>query len=181
MITWILELIIAFIMGSIPFGIIICQAMGLKNPKSYGSTNIGASNVARQNLAAGAATLLCDALKGFLAIKLLSNHDSILFAVVAGHCFSPLLSFNGGKGVATALGGVLATHPHIAYVLIFIWGTIFSRKRTPGTSSIISAVILLLYGAASKNIWLSLTSAIILIRHIPNVISSAQQAQPEQS
>ena len=179
MITWILELTIAFIIGSIPAGILVCQALGLKNPKTYGSTNIGASNVARQSLTAGAITLALDALKGFLAIKFLSPHDSITLAVVAGHCFSPLLAFNGGKGVATALGAVLASHPHIAYVLIFTWATVFSRKRVPASASIFCAILLFIYGIANSNIWLGLTSAIILMRHLPNVINYNKPASTQ--
>ena len=174
MFTWILELIIAFIIGSIPVGIIVCQAFGLKSPKTYGSTNIGTSNVARQNLSAGAITFLLDALKGFIAIKFLSHHDSITLAVVAGQCFSPLLAFNGGKGVATALGALLASHPHIAYVLMFTWGTVFSRRRVPATASIVCAALLFIYGIANSDIWLGLTSTIILMRHLPNVITTKQ-------
>ena len=72
----ILEIIIAFGIGCIPFGIIVCNKMGLASPKTYGSKNIGASNVARQNILAGALTLLLDASKGYIAILLLSATPS---------------------------------------------------------------------------------------------------------
>ncbi len=172
MLTWLLELIIAFIIGSVPSGILVCRALGLKNPQTYGSTNIGTSNVARQSLLAGAATLLLDVAKGFITLKLLATHDSVVFAVVSGHCFSPLLAFNGGKGVATGIGALLVSQPHVAVVLSFIWLTLFSRKKNPGTSSISAAILLLIYAVANKNIWLALTSIIVLLRHTPNVIQA---------
>ena len=169
-----LQHVIAFGLGSIPFGIIVCQAMGLSSPKSYGSKNIGASNVARQNLKAGALTLLLDAAKGFLAVKLLASAPSIIFAVVVGHCYSPILRFNGGKGIATAGGALVAAFPAPAIVLLSLWATVFMRSRIPARASIATTILLLIYGAIGKDIWLVLTSLVILIRHIPNV----RAAQP---
>ncbi|MEC7030126.1 MAG: glycerol-3-phosphate acyltransferase [Pseudomonadota bacterium] len=174
MFTLLLETLIAFFIGSVPFGILVCQSFGLQNPRSYGSTNIGASNVARQSYFAGVVTLVLDILKGYLALKLLSTHDAILLAVVAGHCFSPLLAFNGGKGVATCLGALLASQPGVAAVLIFTWASVFVNRRVPATSSITSAILLLIYAASSAKTWVGITSIIILVRHIPNVIASRQ-------
>ena len=169
MVMWIVELMLAFVIGGIPFGMIVCQSLNLQSPKTYGSKNIGASNVARQNIYAGALTLLLDALKGGLAIILFGGHGSIIFAVVAGHCFSPLLHFNGGKGVATALGAVTASTPHISAVLMIIWLTVFLKKNVPATASITCSVILAFYAALLKSPWLVATALMIIIRHIPNV------------
>lgn len=165
----ILEMIIAFAIGSIPFGVIICQSFKLQNPKSYGSGNIGATNVARQNKLAGLATLLLDAGKGALAIVLLSAQPSTTFAVVLGHCYSPLMRFNGGKGVATALGALMVSSPPVAAVLAVLWATVLIRRKTVGTASIIASMFLVIYGLLMQSFWLSLLGLLIIIRHAPNV------------
>jgi acyl phosphate:glycerol-3-phosphate acyltransferase len=165
----IIHFIIAFSIGSIPFGIIICKSLGLASPKTYGSKNIGASNVARQNLLAGILTLALDAAKGFLALKLLPGHDSLILAVVLGHCFSPLLNFRGGKGVATTSGALFASTPSTAVVLLSLWGVTYMRKKTPAISSLVCSAMLLLYAAMQHNPWLAATSIIVIIRHTTNV------------
>jgi glycerol-3-phosphate acyltransferase PlsY len=167
-----LESIIAFLLGSIPFGIIICHQMGLASPTTYGSKNIGASNVTRQNVFAGALTFLLDAAKGFIAIKLLSANPNIIFFVTAGHCYSPFLKFNGGKGVATLGGALIAALPPVAAVLMSIWAAVFSRNKVPATASLAVAFILLIYAAIGSNIWLVLSSLMIMIRHKSNVTAS---------
>lgn len=169
LLSLVLKFICAFLLGSIPFGIIVCELCGLKNPTTYGSTNMGASNVARQHKAAGFLTLILDALKGFLAITLLSANSYILFAVVSGHCFSPLMRFNGGKGVATGLGGCLALFPHVAATLALLWAVVFWRSQKPFIASLACAFVLMAFSAINHDLWLVATTLLIITRHASNV------------
>ena len=107
----------AFLSGSIPFGLLVIKAAGKGDVRAQGSGNIGATNVMRAGgKALGIATLLLDAAKGFvpvfLALRALGPDGAsfVVLAAVAGHVFTPWLRFKGGKGVATALGAVLAYH-----------------------------------------------------------------------
>src|ERR1700722_7311561 len=103
----------AYILGSIPFGILITRILGGKDIRTAGSGNIGAANVTRvAGPAAGILTLLLDTAKGYAAVWLAARywHDSATWmmiaglAVLLGHCFPIWLNFKGGKGAATALG-----------------------------------------------------------------------------
>jgi glycerol-3-phosphate acyltransferase PlsY len=114
--TWCLG---AFLSGSIPFGLLLMKLAGKGDVRTQGSGNIGATNVMRSGgKALGIATLLLDAAKGFLPVFLARQAGLgpeilawLVLAAVAGHVFTPWLKFKGGKGVATALGTVLAYHP----------------------------------------------------------------------
>jgi acyl phosphate:glycerol-3-phosphate acyltransferase len=170
----ILQFVLAFFIGSIPFGIIVCESLKLKTPTSYGSGNIGASNVARQNLAAGALTLLLDASKGGLALLLLAPTDAVLLSVILGHCYSPVLNFNGGKGVATAVGALLVSHTSPAIILMTLWGITFMHKRTPALSSIICSLMMLIYALLIPSYCLAAASALIIIRHQSNIYAYQQ-------
>lgn len=107
----------AFLCGSIPFGLILVKLSGKGDVREHGSGNIGATNVSRVGgKALGVLTLLLDILKGFLPVFLAKQMGfsfevlSLLsLAAVLGHVFTPWLKFQGGKGVATALGVILAT------------------------------------------------------------------------
>src|SRR5690606_16837878 len=114
--TALLAAVAAYLVGSIPFAVLVSRAMGLPDPRSFGSGNPGATNVLRSgSKAAAILTLAGDALKGWLpvwvAVRL--GMDDTVVAVVAlaaflGHVFSVWLRFKGGKGVATAAGAILA-------------------------------------------------------------------------
>ena len=107
----------AFLCGSIPFGLLLVKLSGKGDVRAHGSGNIGATNVSRVGgKALGVVTLLLDILKGFLPVfvaKMLGVGSDLLalmaLAAVLGHVFTPWLKFQGGKGVATALGVILAT------------------------------------------------------------------------
>ena len=107
--------IIGYLIGSIPFGLLVSRKMGLGDPRDIGSGNIGATNVLRTgSKKAAAATLFLDGAKGaavVLLAKLLAGSDAMMVAALAamiGHCFPVWLKFKGGKGVATFLGIMLA-------------------------------------------------------------------------
>lgn len=121
--------IIGYLLGAVPFGVVISKAMGLPDPRTVGSKNVGFTNVLRvSGKTPGILTLIGDMGKGwmmgFTATQLLQDEWTILAVALApflGHLFSPFLGFKGGKGVATALGSVLGVAPLIGLLLLLAW------------------------------------------------------------
>ncbi len=121
--------VVGYLLGAVPFGIVVSKAMGLPDPRTIGSKNIGFTNVLRvSGKTAGILTLIGDIGKGwvmgFAAMRLLETEWAILAVAIApflGHLFSPFLGFKGGKGVATALGSVLGVSPSIGLLLLLAW------------------------------------------------------------
>ena len=119
----------AYLIGSIPIGVVVSKLMGLQDPQTAGSGNIGATNVLRLGgKAAGLLTLLGDFGKGLIAVDLAGlwfSHGPTVWAcgaaAILGHVFSVFLGFRGGKGVATGLGVVTPLWPWAAAALITIW------------------------------------------------------------
>ncbi|WP_299662803.1 glycerol-3-phosphate 1-O-acyltransferase PlsY [uncultured Ruegeria sp.] len=119
---------LGYLIGSIPFGMIVARVMGLGNLRQIGSGNIGATNVLRTgNKAAAALTLFFDAAKGAVAVLLagaLAGEDAAQIAALAaflGHCFPVWLGFKGGKGVATFLGLWLALDWRVGIACCLTW------------------------------------------------------------
>ena len=128
MIQLILWAALGYLLGPIPFGMIVARVMGLGNLRQIGSGNIGATNVLRTgNKAAAALTLLFDAAKGAVAVLLaraLAGEDAAQIAALAaflGHCFPVWLGFKGGKGVATFLGLWLALDWRVGVACCLTW------------------------------------------------------------
>lgn len=128
MMQLILWAVIGYLMGSIPFGMIVAKVMGLGNLRQIGSGNIGATNVLRTgNKAAAALTLIFDAAKGAFAVLLaraLAGEDAAQIAALMaflGHCFPVWLGFKGGKGVATFLGLWLALDWRVGVACCLTW------------------------------------------------------------
>ena len=124
----ILWAVLAYLMGSIPFGMVVAKVMGLGNLRNIGSGNIGATNVLRTgNKAAAALTLLLDAAKGAVAVLLaraMAGEDAVQIAALAaflGHCYPVWLGFKGGKGVATFLGLWLALDWRVGVTCCATW------------------------------------------------------------
>ena len=121
--------VLGYVLGGIPFGIVVSKALGLPDPRTVGSMNIGFTNVLRvSGKTAGILTLLGDFGKGWVcawvAMHWLTVESYIMvvaFAPILGHMFSPFLGFKGGKGVATAVGVVLGLSPSIGLLLLLIW------------------------------------------------------------
>ena len=121
--------VLGYLLGAIPFGIVVSKAMGLLDPRTVGSKNVGFTNVLRvSGKKAGVLTLLGDMGKGWLlgwvAMQWLTVESFIMivaFAPILGHLFSPFLGFKGGKGVATAMGVVLGLSPSIGLLMLLIW------------------------------------------------------------
>lgn len=119
---------LGYLMGSIPFGMVMAKVMGLGNLRNIGSGNIGATNVLRTgNKAAAALTLIFDAAKGGVAVlvaRVLAGEDAAQIAALAallGHCFPVWLGFKGGKGVATFLGIWLALDWRVGVACCLTW------------------------------------------------------------
>jgi glycerol-3-phosphate acyltransferase PlsY len=146
----------AYLLGSIPFGLIFAKILGGKDVREHGSGNIGATNVTRvAGPWAGLFTLLLDVAKGSAAVLLAArftehNATAMILAGVAallGHCFPVWLHFKGGKGVATALGIFIALCPlaALAAFLLFLLVVLFWRYVSLGSLSAAAAMPLLVY------------------------------------
>ncbi|MDH4327045.1 MAG: glycerol-3-phosphate 1-O-acyltransferase PlsY [Nitrospira sp.] len=124
-----LFMLIGYLLGGVPFGVVISKAMGLPDPRTVGSKNVGFTNVLRvSGKTAGILTLIGDMGKGwvmgYVATQWYQTEGAILLIALApflGHLFSPFLRFKGGKGVATALGSVLGVAPLIGLFLLLAW------------------------------------------------------------
>ena len=164
----------SYLLGSIPFAVVVTRAMGLADPRSFGSGNPGATNVLRTgNKAAAALTLLGDAAKGWLAVFIahyISEHYGLSTTVVAacavaaflGHLYPAFLGFKGGKGVATALGVLLALNPWLALSTVGTWLIIVYVSRYSSLAAIVSAVFAPLYYLLGGNVAWVLSPAIAI-------------------
>jgi len=141
-------LIAAYLVGSVPFAVVVSKIFGLADPRSYGSGNPGATNVLRSgNKAAAALTLVGDAAKGWLAVWLAARIGAsplvvalIALAVFLGHLYPLFLGFKGGKGVATALGVLLAIQPWLGVATALTWLIVAAFMRYSSLAAIVAAV-----------------------------------------
>jgi glycerol-3-phosphate acyltransferase PlsY len=146
--------IAAYLLGSISFAVVTSKAFGIADPRTYGSGNPGATNVLRSGKKAAAAlTLLGDAAKGWLAVFLVMHFypDASLFialvvlAVFLGHVFPIFLKFKGGKGVATALGVLLALSVWMGLAVLATWLFMAVVFRYSSLSALIAAIAAPIY------------------------------------
>ncbi|MDC3180736.1 glycerol-3-phosphate acyltransferase [Gammaproteobacteria bacterium] len=157
-----------FLLGAIPSGPIVCNLLRLKDPSSYGSRNVGATNVARQNQTAGIYTLLLDFSKALLPLSFLNLGEYWILAPILGHCFSPFLKFRGGKGVATALGGLFAAKLSLGLFASLLFITAYSASQNVGASSIMTCLLLMIYSIIFGEAYLLMSAGFVLIRHHDN-------------
>lgn len=126
---YLLGVVGAYLLGSIPFGLVISRIFGADDPRTHGSHNIGFTNVLRvSGKKVGILTLIGDLGKGTAATVTVGYMGFpwlwilvIGFTVILGHVFSIFLRFKGGKGVATALGAIIGIHPLIGWLLVGVW------------------------------------------------------------
>lgn len=179
-----LLVVAAYLVGAIPFGVIVVRLFTGGDVRKVGSGNIGATNVAR---AAGkkvaALVLLLDALKGFLpafvAARLLAPEDAwwiagVGFAAFIGHCFPVYLRFRGGKGVATALGVNLALVPLAALAGVITYVAVYKGFRVSSLGSLSGALVatLVAFFAAGPDAYawgIIAMVAVIFVRHTGNI------------
>ncbi len=177
----ILVLLFSYLLGAVPFGLVITRLAGLGDIREIGSGNIGATNVlrtGRKELAI--ATLLLDAGKGAIAVLITSyllNRPDIAaaagLAAFIGHCFPVYLRFSGGKGVATFFGTLLAVSPMVGLVASATWlavAVIFRMSSLAGLSASVAAPIAS-YFLSGGNDWMFLAgmTVMIFIRHRENI------------
>jgi glycerol-3-phosphate acyltransferase PlsY len=178
-INLIVAAVFGYLLGSIPFGLLVTRAAGLGDVRKIGSGNIGATNVLRTgNKGLAALTLLLDMLKGTAAALVAGYFSPELglaagFAAFIGHIFPVWLGFKGGKGVATYLGVLLGLSWQAALVFAVVWLALAFLLRYSSASSLTAAVaapvFLYFTGRADLAIVFAVMSAIIWIKHHTNI------------
>lgn len=171
-----------YLLGAVPFGVVISKAMGLPDPRMVGSKNVGFTNVLRvSGKKAGILTLIGDMGKGwvmgFAATHLLQDEWAVLVIALApflGHLFSPFLGFKGGKGVATALGSVLGVAPLIGLVLLLAWiGAVALWRYSSGGAltafGLFPFIAALLRPTMAFILFSIVVSALIVVKHKGNI------------
>jgi glycerol-3-phosphate acyltransferase PlsY len=176
----------AYLMGSVSFAIVVSKLLRLEDPRTYGSQNPGATNVLRTgNKLAAVLTLVGDCAKGWFAVVLAIYFSTPLelgitgvslaaFAVFAGHVWPIFFGFKGGKGVATALGVLLALSPPVGVTTLCTWIIIAYTYRYSSLAALVAAVFapiyqLLLFGPGVKLVAIFLMSVILIYRHRGNI------------
>lgn len=181
---------LAYLLGSIPFGVVITRALGLGDLRQIGSGNIGATNVLRTgNKAAAAATLVLDAAKGGIAVliaRAVMGEDAAQVAALAsflGHLFPVWLGFRGGKGVATFLGTLLALAWPVGLAACATWlvtalvGRISSLSALVATAS--APLWLMLFGRGDMAGLALLLAALVWYRHSANIARLRAGTEPK--
>src|SRR5690349_19948067 len=190
MAIYLIVALIAYLLGSIPFGYILLRVFRGEDVRQHGSGNIGATNVARKAPGLGVATLVLDALKGYAAVfaaeivaALQGRQDFYIIAAVAamfailGHVFPVWLKFKGGKGVATGVGTFLAIAPKAVLVVLVIFAVLVAAFRYISLGSIVATAAFpmfawLLYRNQSSPAVFAATvaaAALIILKHHQNI------------
>lgn len=180
--TTLMFVALAYLLGSVPFAILMSKAFGLADPRTYGSKNPGATNVLRSGKKMAAVlTLLGDAAKGWLAVMLARHYlpgDTWSVALVAvavflGHLFPVFLRFKGGKGVATALGVLLALSVSQGLIALAIWLLVAFTFRYSSLAALLAALSAPIYAMMnmpSAYLWASIAMTGLLVwRHMGNI------------
>ena len=188
--TLLLVVLLAYLLGSVPFGLLITRAMGLGDLRRVGSGNIGATNVLRTgNKGAAAATLLLDAAKGAVAVlvaRTVLGADAAQVAALAaflGHLFPVWLGFRGGKGVATFLGVMLALAWPVGLGVCATWAVTAALSRISSLAALLAA--------ASSTFWMAglgrfdllalgaLLTTLVYLRHSANIARLRAGTEPK--
>lgn len=172
--------LLAYLLGSVPFGIVMARLFGLGDLRQIGSGNIGATNVLRTgNKTAAALTLILDAAKGGIAVliagALLGADAAQLagFAAFLGHCYPVFLGFKGGKGVATFLGTLLALAWPVGLAACATWAAVAALARISSLSALVAAATAplwaLMLGLPQTVALLVALAVLIGLRHDANI------------
>ncbi len=183
--------LLAYLLGSLSFAVIVSKGMGLQDPRSYGSKNPGATNVLRSgSKAAAITTLLLDALKGWLPVVLVKwfggdyglgdgTVAAVGFAAFLGHLYPVFFQFKGGKGVATAAGVLLGVSWLLGLATLLTWAIVAFFSRYSSLASLAAAVFApLYYLLGDREAWyvdkgilivMFAISALLIYRHRENI------------
>ena len=177
---------LAYLLGSISFAIVVSRVAGIADPRSFGSRNPGATNVLRSgHKVAAAATLFLDAFKGWLAVWLAATFGyrygigdagvaAVALAVFVGHLYPVFFAFRGGKGVATALGVLIAIEWWLGLATALTWIIVVFFFRYSSFAALVAAVFApfyyaLLVGFDVYTAAITVMSVLILYRHRQNI------------
>ncbi len=178
--------IVAYLIGSISFAVVMSHLFGLSDPRTYGSKNPGATNVLRSgNKAAAIATLIGDAAKGWFAVWLAEYLQErygitttglalVALAVFIGHLFPIFFKFKGGKGVATALGVLIGINVWLGLATLVTWLVIAYAFRYSSAAALVASIFApfyygLLFGADPMLFAVIAMSGLLLWRHSKNI------------
>ena len=172
----------AYLLGAIPFGLLLTRALSKRDPREHGSGNIGATNAMRTGgKLVGALTLLADILKGVIpvALAIAAGLSETWIAIVAaatfiGHLYPVYLRFRGGKGVATMLGVILPWQPLIAGIGLLLWFVLMKLSHYVSLASILAALslpllIALTDGSRPALMTGLLIAALVTLKHTSNI------------
>lgn len=176
----IVSAILGYVLGSIPFGLVLTRLAGMGDVRTIGSGNIGATNVLRTgNKALAAATLALDMLKGTAAVVAAGIYAGEAASLVAGffaflgHCFPVWLGFKGGKGVATFLGILIGVAWPAAIGFAAIWLTVAAITRYSSLAALVAtlgiAIAMLLIQPLAAGLTVTALTAICWIKHHANI------------
>jgi glycerol-3-phosphate acyltransferase PlsY len=180
------SVLVAYLVGSLSFAVLVSRLMGLNDPRTYGSGNPGATNVLRSgNKKAAALTLLLDALKGVIPVVLAVQFQDrmgwdegvvalIGLAAFLGHLWPVFFRFQGGKGVATAAGVLLAFNPILGGATLASWLLIAYFFRYSSLAAIVSAAFApfyhaLIWGPSAATLAIAAMSLLLVWRHEANI------------
>ena len=185
--------IAAYLVGGIPFGLLLAKQFAGVDVKQSGSKSIGATNVLRvvkeSNPALakklGAATLALDALKGVVVLAVAyfaGMSEATLWGIgvlaVIGHCFSPYLNFEGGKGIATGMGVMMFMIPQETLIALVVWGVLAKTLKISSISSLTAVLALAISSffihPEMPHAPVILIVVILFYKHIPNIIRLIQ-------
>ena len=178
--------VVAYLIGSISFAVVVSRAFGLPDPHTYGSGNPGATNVLRTGRKSAAVlTLLGDGAKGWLAVYLAQmlgarfdiaaeTLPAVALAVFLGHLYPVFFGFKGGKGVATALGVLLAVNAWLGLGVLATWLIIVAVFRISSLAAVVAAIGAPLYdlwqsGPRPMTLAIAVLSLLLLWRHKDNI------------
>jgi len=182
----ILATILAYLIGSVSFAVVVSKVFGLSDPRTYGSKNPGATNVLRSgNKAAAVLTLLGDAVKGWFAVWLAMTYATqfnlddgsiaaVAIAVFLGHLWPVFFKFVGGKGVATAAGVLIGINPWLGLATLVTWVVIAYAFRYSSLAALVAAIFAPLYygflfGPDIKLLAVFVMSGLLVYRHRQNI------------
>jgi acyl phosphate:glycerol-3-phosphate acyltransferase len=186
MMSTVIFTVVAYLIGSISFAVVMSRLFGLSDPRTYGSKNPGATNVLRSgSKKAAIATLLGDGAKGWLAVWLAQHFGPdygvedggvalVALAVFLGHLYPVFFRFKGGKGVATALGVLLGLNVWLGLATLVTWLVVAYAFRYSSLAALIASIFApfyygLLFGADEKLFAVIAMSALLIYRHGKNI------------
>ena len=188
--TMFYALVLGYLSGSVPFGLLLTRAAGLGDIRQIGSGNIGATNVLRTgNRWVAAATLVLDASKAALPVlvaRYFWGEEAARVAAIGaflGHCFPVWLGFKGGKGVAVMIGSLLALSWPVGLIFCAVWLVIALSQKMSSLAALTAAATAPIFAFALVNEWLAGTAALLAVmlfyQHRENIIRLMNGSEPK--